>query len=223
MKKIALFLGLDAVFLAVFNILFFMLGGTEHPASVWISYGFIHLSYIMILLTPVLTRKSSSAAIFSFFLHWISVAYFFVEFFIGIIFILIRSDSHMPATVVQIIITGIYAAVLLANMVANEYTADDIANHESEVAFIKKASSEIKPLLDKLDDKKASKEIEKLYDLIHSSPSKSTPEAKALENDIIFLIQNLESAVQSNNTEKAMSVAKNITETVVKRNGIIKQ
>ena len=57
-KKNVLWILLDLVFLIVFNVVFFVAGGTDHPASVWISYGFIHFSYIMLLITPILIRKS---------------------------------------------------------------------------------------------------------------------------------------------------------------------
>lgn len=56
-KKSLLYILLDLIFLAVFNTVFFVVGGTEHPASVWIAYGFIHFSYIMVLVTPFLVRK----------------------------------------------------------------------------------------------------------------------------------------------------------------------
>ena len=44
-KKIALWIILDLIFLIVFNTVFFVAGGADHPASVWISYGFIHFAY----------------------------------------------------------------------------------------------------------------------------------------------------------------------------------
>ena len=89
-KKSVLYILLDAIFLIVFNTVFFVLGGTNHPASVWMSYGFIHFSYVMVLITPFLIRKSSSAAVFGFSLYSISATYFIVEFIAGLIFILLR-------------------------------------------------------------------------------------------------------------------------------------
>ena len=90
MKKNVLWILLDLVFLIVFNTVFFVAGGTDHNASVWISYGFIHLSYILLIITPFLIRKSSSAAVFGFSLYSISSTYFLVEFIVGVIFCLIN-------------------------------------------------------------------------------------------------------------------------------------
>ena len=40
-KKTVLWIILDLIFLAIFNTVFFVMTGLQHPASVWISYGFI--------------------------------------------------------------------------------------------------------------------------------------------------------------------------------------
>ena len=93
-KKSVLWILLDLVFLIVFNIVFFVMGGAQHPASVWISYGFIHFAYIMLVVTPFLIRKSSSAAVFGFSLYSISSAYFFAAFIVGVIFIAAHPENY---------------------------------------------------------------------------------------------------------------------------------
>lgn len=221
-KKNILFILLELVFLAVFNTVFFVVGGAEHPASVWISYGFIHFSYMMILITPFLIRKSSSAAVFGFSLYSISAVYFFVEFLVGLIFILIGSDSYKAALVVQVIIAGFYAIMLIANLIANEYTADSVEKHEEEVAYIKTAAAKVKLLVGTSTDKKVNKEIEKAYDLLHSSPSKSNTSVKALELDILNKIDELKNAVNNDNKDATMSLCKEIISLTEKRNSIIK-
>ncbi len=201
-KKSILYIILNLIFLAVFNVVFFVVGGAKHPASVWISYGFIHFAYIMMTLTPFLIRKSSSAAVFGFSLNSISSAYFFVELIVGLIFIYVGSDSYKASFVIQIIIAGIYAVLLISNMIANEHTAENVERREAEVAYIKTASSRVKLLLDKTNDKKANKEIEKAYDFLHSSPTRSVSTVKALEAEILDKVSDLERAVNVNSIEK---------------------
>ena len=46
------------IFLVLFNVLFFVLGGTEQSQVNWVSYGFIHAAYLMILITPLFETKS---------------------------------------------------------------------------------------------------------------------------------------------------------------------
>ena len=128
-KKRTLWILLDLVFLIVFNVVFFVAGGTEHSASVWISYGFIHFAYIMLLITPFLIRKSTNTAVLGFPLYSISSAYFIVVFVVGLIFIFTHPDSYKAALIVQVIIAGIYAVMLISHMIANENIANNIERH----------------------------------------------------------------------------------------------
>ena len=222
-KKNVLWILLDIVFLAVFNTVFFMVGGTDHPASAWISYGFIHFSYLMILVTPFLIRKSSSQAVFGFSLYSVSAVYFFVEFIAGLVFIFISSESYKASLVVQVIISGIYAVMLISNLIANEYTADSVEQHEDEVAYIKNAASRVKMLMGKASDKKANKEIERAYDLLHSSPSKSNNAVAPLESAILRTIYELESAVSSKDEDAIFSKSREIISLAETRNDELKQ
>lgn len=221
-KKTILYILLDLVFLIVFNTVFFVIGGTNHPASVWISYGFIHFSYIMVLITPFLIRKSSSAAVFGFSLYSVSAVYFFAEFIAGLIFILVGSDSYKTSLVVQVIIAGIYAVMLLSNLIANENTADSVERREDEVAYIKNVASRVKVLIGKTSDKKANKQIEKAYDLLHSSPSHSVATVKQLEEEIKNKVTDLEEAVAANETAAIITIAGEIVAKTEERNRKIK-
>ena len=217
-KKSILYILLALVFLIVFNTVFFVVGGAVHPASVWISYGFIHFSYLMVIVTQLLIRKSSSAAVFGFSLHFVSTAYFFLEFIIGLVFVFVRSESYTAALVVQVIIAGIYAAMLISNMIANEYTADSVEQHESEVAYIKNAASRIKLLMGKASDKKANREIERAYDILHSSPSRSIATVSYLEEEINDKVSDLEDAVSADKTEAIIAIAGELVAKTEERN-----
>ena len=217
-KKSILYILLDLVFLAVFNTVFFVVGGTNHPASVWIAYGFIHFSYIMVLVTPFLVRKNSNAAVFGFALYSVSATYFFIEFVVGLIFVFVKSESYKAFLVVQIIIAGVYAIMLIANMIANENTADSTERHEDEVAYIKRVSSRVKMLVGKSTDRNANKEVERVYDLLHSSPSKSSMTVKNEEAEIVDKIANLEGAVASNSTSDIIAISNEIVSLVEERN-----
>lgn len=222
-KKNFLWIALDLVFLIVFNTVFFVAGGASHPASVWISYAFIHFAYLMVLVTPFLIRKSSSAAIFGFSLYSISSTYFLVALVVGIVFIFLKQDSYKLALIVQVIIAGIYAVMLISHLIANESTADSVERHEQEVAYIKDAASRVKLLVGKIPDKKSNREIEKLYDLLHSSPSKSNSTVHSLEVTIVNLIEELESAISYENKDEAVKLAAEITKTVEERNRRLRQ
>lgn len=222
MKKNVLWILLDLVFLIVFNTVFFVAGGTDHNASVWISYGFIHLSYILLIITPFLIRKSSSAAVFGFSLYSISSTYFLVEFIVGVIFCLINMESYKPALIVQVIIAGFYAIMLISHMIANESTADSIERHEMELRYVKDCSACILPLVDMVSDKKIRKKVEAVYDMIHGSLVKSSNSVRQIELDVIDQIDLLEVAVDSGDKEKIETVCKIITRLADERNRQLK-
>lgn len=218
MKKAVLWIILDLIFLAIFNTVFFMVGGNDHPASVWLSYGFIHVAYLMVLATPLLVRKSSSAAVFGFSIYSISSAYFLVELVTGLVFIFKRSESLKIPLVTQVILAGIYAVILLSTLLVNEHTADAVEKREAEVSYIKTAASRVKLLLGKVSDKKADKAIERAYDMLHSSPTKSIHAVHSIETQVINKVTELEEAVLADRTADVTELSNEIIRLMEERN-----
>lgn len=222
MKKNVLWILLDLVFLVVFNMIFFVASGTGHNVSVWISYGFIHLSYLLLIITPFLIRKSSSAAVFGFSLYSISSTYFMIEFIVGVIFCFINTESYKPALIVQVIIAGFYAIMLISHWIANESTADSIEKHEIELKYVKDCSARILPLVDMVSDKKTRKKVEAVYDMIHGSPVKSNNSVRQIELDVIDQIDLLKAAIDSEDSDRITAVCKKITRLADERNRQLK-
>ena len=217
-KKNVLWLLLDLVFLVIFNVVFFVLGGTEHPASVWISYGFIHFSYIMLMITPKLILKSSSSAVFGFSLYSISSAYFLIAFIVGVIFVFVRSESYKVSLVSQVIIAGLYLIMLISHMIANEHTADSIERHEMELQYVKESSAKIKGIMGSVEDRKLKKQIEKVYDLIHGSQTKSNNAARDYELTVMDLLEVLEQNIKRNDLVAASTTLDEIIKNAEERN-----
>lgn len=216
-KKSVLWLILDLIFLVIFNIVFFVIGGAEHPVSVWISYCFIHFAYLMLLVTPKL-RKSSSSAVFGFSLYSISSTYFLIALVTGVVFILVRSESYKVSLVVQVIIAGIYAIMLISHMIANEHTADSIECHEMELQYVKECSARLKGVMNCVEDKKVKKQIEKAYDLIHGSQVKSNNSARDYELMVMDMIEVLEQNISRNDLIAASTTIEKIIRNADERN-----
>ncbi len=221
-KKNILWIILDLVFLIVFNIVFFVMGGTQHPASVWISYGFIHFSYLMLLITPFLIRRSTNTAVLGFPLYSISSTYFIVAFVVGLIFIFAHPSSYKLSLIIQIIIAGIYTVMLISHMIANESTADSVECHEMELQYVKESSSRLKGIMSSISDKQLYKKIEKIYDLLHSSPSKSNNSVREYELNVIELIDSLEREIADGNISAAESTIIKIKRNANERNRRLK-
>ena len=209
---------METIFLTVFNAVFFLLAGFDHSASVWISYGFIHFSYAMLLITPFLTRKGKNSALFGATIYAISAVYFLISLVVGIIFILVDPETINTPVVVQLIVAGLYGIILIANLLANEHTADAEEKRQYEIAYVKNASAQLKNLLDNIEDKAAKKRVEKVYDAINSSPVKSHHSLAQAENDILQTIDELEDAALAENNDAVISLAKSLLSAVNERN-----
>ena len=219
MKKInVLWTILYLVFLIVFNLIFYMAGGTDHPASVWISYFFIHFAYVMLVCTPFLVKKGREAAVFGFSLSSISVGYFLVEFIVGLIFIFVAPEGVKTTVIVQVIIAAIYAVALLSNMIANEYTGAAVERHEAELQYVKVSSMRLKAVMEELGSGKTKKKVERVYDLIHSSPVKTHPQVADLEYKVFEELDRLESAAAQDNEAAVTESADRLVKLANERN-----
>ena len=222
MKKNILWGILNSIFLIVFNVLFFVLGGTEHNLSVWMSYGFIHFAYFMLLLTPKITRESKKTSVLGLSIYSISTAYFLTQFLTGIIFILVAPEGYKTALSVQLCIAGLYGIILVSFMLANEYTVDAEEKRQSQIAFVKDASAKLKNLLESISDKETKKKVERVYDAIYSSPVKSHLDLTQKENHILQTINELVNAVEKENNEEIVSIAGSLLLLVNERNGLLR-
>ncbi len=209
------------IFPAIFNVMFFMLGGTNHPASVWLSYGWIHFAYLLMVSTPLFSRKTQSNSIFQFTIGQISSLYCGLEFIIGLIFIFIATDNIKVPIIIQLIPFCLFLFVFLWNLLHNEHTANSEARRAQEVEFIKSAAAKAKILMDATTDSKIKNQLENVYDLIHSSPTKSYSGAKDLENNVIVMLNSLSALIIENKQTEIMQVITQIQLTMAERNRVV--
>ncbi|MBE6601351.1 MAG: hypothetical protein E7637_02445 [Ruminococcaceae bacterium] len=212
---------LCAIFPFLFNVIFFAFGGTHHPASVWISYAWIHVAYLIMIATPLLSGKAKSAMIYNFATGQISTLYFGVELIIGLIFIFIGVNSVKVPIIIQLIPFCLFLLIFLSILLHNEHSADNEKRRMVEIAFIKSAASQTKILMEHTSDPTLKNKIEKIYDLIHSSPSRSNPSAKALETNVMMMLNDLELLLEENKLDDANRLIGKIHYTMEKRNQIV--
>lgn len=222
-KKKVLCIFLDSIFLIIFNIVFFVLKCYKINLSVWISYGFIHFSYIMLTMTPFFVKKNKKMDNLCLSLYITSLTYFLITFIVGLLFIFFHFDNYKMIFVIQVIIGGIYAVLFLFNMIANEHTMENIEKQEDEITYIKYCSNRLKEIMNRVDNKIVNKKIEKVYDLIHSSQMKSGIKVKEYEIRVIDLIEDLDSKIKENDSEENIDlIIKRIINVANKRNNILK-
>ena len=221
-KKQKLQLLVGTLFIVVFNVTFFVLGGTDHPKSVWIAYRFIHFAYLMMLVLPMFVQRTKSAALTGAPMCAISMVYFAIEFVVGLLFVFIRSESYKASLIVQLILAALFVVTAIIGLLVNGRTVDNVQRQEKEVAYIKDVASRLKLLQGKLTDKQANVVIENLYDLVHASPTRSSEKVLWLEEDILNKMNSLENAVYANDIEGVCLLAKGIAAKVEEHNRQLK-
>ena len=221
MKKVnILWLLLDSLFLIVFNLLFFMLCDVDNAnTSVWISYGFIHFAYLALLITPFLVRKSVAETDYRRPLYVVTTAWFLTELLVGVTLILIAPDTTKTTIIIQVVLAAIFLALLLANLLVNEHTADNVERHEDELQYVKKSSAKLQFVMQQITDRATVKKVEHVYDLIRSSPARSNAAVRSLERQVINEIERL---ADQNETEQIVSIADKIYRLADERNRQLK-
>jgi hypothetical protein len=220
--QLKLWILLDLVFLVVFNSIFFIIEGTNQPAGVWVAYVFIHISYIMLLVTSFMIRPSNRAALFGMTLYTISATYFLVTLVCGLVFIFRYPKAFELSLISQIIISGLYTGILLSNLLANERTADALVVHERELQFVKTSSAQLSSILNQVQDKELQHKVERAYDLAHGSQIKSAEQVRGTEAALLMQIQQLADATSVRDEREMNLLVDQIISGIEKRNRDLK-
>lgn len=210
------------IVLALFNALYFGIGGVDHPASAWISYGFIHFSYVMVIVTPYITQKGKDRATYAASMYTITSAYFAIELIVGAIIIIVAPEGHKFSLFSQLIMAAIYLIILFGNMIADEHTAKSVEKHEAELIYVKESCSMLKAIMSDISDKQLYRKIEKAYDLIQSSPVKSATNVLSIESQVISEIDNLGLAVRNGDATAISASADKIARLANERNRLLR-
>jgi hypothetical protein len=148
----------------------------------------------------------------------VTTAYFIIELIVGVIIILIAPDGTKVAWTIQTVLATVCVAWLLAYLIANEHTADSTEWREMELQYVKGASTKIYAIIQQIADKATVKRVERIYDVIHSSPAKSNIDVRPLEQQVLNEIARLEEAVAQNETEQIVTIADKIYRLANERN-----
>lgn len=213
---------LRLIFIVVFNIFFFVIGGAQHPASVWIAYGFIHFSYMMFLFAPVILGDESGNTEAGLTIHAISFVYFVITFAECLVFILIKMNTYKASLLVNILVAAVYFVVLIIDTLVNGHTLEQQRIHEMELDYVRDGSRKLGALMQSGLDRDAQRQVEYLYDLIHSSPVKSDPSVYGYEQKVIILINALEDDIASGDINSINATIAGIKKNADERNNILK-
>lgn len=218
MRNKVLYAALCLIFPIVFNVVFFVVRGTGLPLSVWLSYGWIHGAYLILVLSPLFAGKSLSGHLFKSTCWQVALAYFVAELIAGIVFIVLSSAEYQAALIVQLVLLAVFMIAFICVLIANGHTADSEQRSAKEIGLIKTMAARVKLLMDGADDSALKKALEHLYDEIHASPAKSADGVKFIENSIMNMISELETALSRGDKEGAQALIKKLEAAVAERN-----
>lgn len=217
-RKESMMLAMFAIFLVVFNVVFFVSGGSDREASVWVAYAFIHISFVAIMLTAYVAMSSGKMTEITIPALSISVVYFFSTFVVGLFFIIASLESVKGCVVINVILLGLYLIVFLAIAMADDATSRNVETMQANRIYVKECTSNLKAIMERVNNKEIYKKIEKVYDFIQASPIKSDDQVMEYEIEVMRLIRVLEKNVEEQNAEEIEKTANSIMRNAEDRN-----
>ena len=187
-----LWYALDSIFVIVFLVFFFALDGNLTGTAGWISFSAILLSYFLMVATPLFVKKGAAETDYRRPLFVISLIYFGLTFIIGVITIIINPEKSTTTILINVALLGLYAIVLLTNLIANEHIAEQEATREIELKYVKEASMQLGFIKRKLSDNDLRIKVQEAYDLISSSPVHSSPSVQSIEASVMQEIADID-------------------------------
>lgn len=185
------------VLLCVFNFLFFWLDLDRDYISIWVSYAFIHLTYIQLIAVPFLVPKSKSTHIFLEGIAAISAAYFLTEIVLGSVFILLALEAWKLVFLIQLIILLVNAFILYINIVVNKRTANTEQYKKQVQKTIKTAMNYLQQAKQiTVDDDRAL--IISTYDSLKASPLLVDENIRGIEKNILTGCKSILDTAQGN-------------------------
>lgn len=215
-------IALSLIFIVLFNLILF-LTTKEQSMAFWISYGFIHFSYFMLLISIATIPNVKGTVVFGFPLVYIFWCYFVVTFFVGLIIMCFKDASVNLALIPQLIITAIFVFIYISHFLANSHTIHSECITVESVGYIKRIASDLKVLLATIKDLTLRKRIEELYDAINSSQVSSSLQLADIENDISAKVEALSRLINNHgNKDEVESLRLEILSMITRRNHEIK-
>ena len=203
MKANILKIVIGLIFLIVFNVCFFLLGGTERTDTEWVCYGFIHAAYLCLLVTPLLCNSGKGEAILSASLYLRALFYFFTELAIGLGFIAYNAYNPIPIVwpvILQGILLSVFLILQFMSVLTNDATKASLAKQRQERVYIRSLAENLKEAMRQVNDPTLRKQISNCYESLSSSSLESFPEAIDAELELENAVNTLCSFVEQGDT-----------------------
>lgn len=221
MKKISFFI-FALLFLVVFNAVFWTVGA-ENKFSVWISYSFIHIAWLANVIvylhetaTVIHDRSKTVYPVYIF-----SASYLAIELLTGIIFVLIAPDNFLITLIVQLVLFAVYLFCIFKAVGAENKTEQNIVALSMDGEYVRKTSQILKKLCLCSGDTELHDELDRVYNIISSSPIRSNAEARDYEMKVMELSEELDKKIDTLEKEKCLDLIEQIKNYAIGRNSVL--
>lgn len=210
------------IFLIVFNVMFFLLGGTERSTTEWICYGFIHASYLCLLATPLFCNAGKGETVLSASLYLRALFYFFTELVVGLGFLFYNVVSPTWPAIVQGVLLTIFLILQLMSVLANDATKASLAKQRQERVYIRSLAENLKEAMLLVNDPTLHKQMANCYESLNSSSLESFPEAMDAELELENAVNTLCSFVEQGDISQLASQIQKVQVAMKHRNQAIR-
>lgn len=221
MERLVPRVGFGLLFLIVFNIIYFVVGGLDHGAAEWISYVFILASLLCAILAPQASPHAPSHSTLVGSVALAGVVYFALELAVGVAFILLWPNAWQGALVTQLILLAIFLALAITLTRANARTnrAEERQLDERRRFNNLIASAQMLASATQTEDLRA--EIQRIVEDLRCSPVRSAAETIGIEEMIAGELNELHLALEANDAERASSLCIALRQHIAQRNQML--
>lgn len=185
--------------LTVFNVLFFLLGGTQRSTTEWVCYGFIHIAFFCLAFTHLSFHARKGETVLTASLHLWAIAYFFVELATGIGFLWYNPVSLFWPVVVQSVLLVFFLVFQMMGILANDDTKASLAKQRRERVHIQSLAEKLREAMREVDDSSLRNQMIVCYESLTCCSLESFPEAVDAEQELENAVNNLCGSVGQDN------------------------
>lgn len=205
--------------IVAFNVLFFIIGGTDHPGSVWMAYTAIHLAWLICLAVPFLGSKSDHP-VNTMLLGSLALAFFALQLVVGIIIILIAPENIVWPLIIEVLLFLVGLIAMGATAWTNSMNAAEEKERVANKQVAQQHSLRVKLLIAKCQDINLRQQLQRSYDQLMRTPVKNSPAVEQLNYDMDGVLNKLERAVS--NPEEAKQLAAQLQQLIDQREQVLK-
>ncbi|MCW2695093.1 MAG: hypothetical protein JWR62_178 [Modestobacter sp.] len=151
----------------------------------WGAVGFTAFAYVATAVGPRLVPGGRDRAVHATPLAYVAGIYLMVQVVVGLV--LVFAPEIVPgtaATVVQVVLAGLFALVFLGIAISNDHAAVGVERSHTEVAFLRTAAARLESYRTTVSDPALRRAIERLGESFRFSPTESSPAVGEIEDQL---------------------------------------